>query len=42
MKTETGLYIVHNGSEVQVYTKDEWLKQQHRVWWLNLKNRLWN
>lgn len=37
MRTETGLYIVHSGKIVSVYTEDEWYKIQHLVWWDNVK-----
>lgn len=42
MKTTTGLYIVHDGKKVQVYSKDEWYKIQHLVWWENVKDKIWN
>ena len=45
MRTETGLYIVQLESRVQVYTEQEWLKEKHRIWWANLKDRYfkkWN
>ena len=40
MRTKTGLYIVHSGKRVGVYTQDEWYKIQHLVWWDNIKEAI--